>query len=321
MNGVYMTKAPSLRNVFPNARLNNNTIEGLDGETVGSADASYVFRGPKLKARLTGFYNLVKNATETSFFFAEGIFDDGGGGSSDTDAFVAETVTGINKRNMGGELGIEYQLTSTLKITAAAAYGEYTYANNPNVSVNNDSKASPTNTNPVFNFGPAYMKGYRLPGSPQQAASLGVEYRDPHFWSVGANINYLGANYIDIAPLLRTANFYQDPANLSGLPFAEATEARGRELLKQEKFDDIQLLNLNASKSWRISKKNRNTVGIFATVNNVLDVTYKTGGFESIRNANYRLLNQDVSSGTPVFGPKYFYGYGRTYFVNLYLNF
>ena len=64
-----------------------------------------------------------------------------------------------------------------------------------------------------------------------------------------------------------------------------------------------------------------NTFGFFASVNNVLDIKYKTGGFEQARNANYRQLNQDVSSGTPSFAPKYFYGYGRTYFVNLYLNF
>ena len=319
MNGAYMTKAPSLRNVFPNARLNNNTIEGLTGETISSADASYIIRTPKLKTRLTGYYSLIKNATETSFFFAEGIFEDEGAGSTDTDAFVAETVTGMDKRNMGAELGIEYQLTSTIKITAAANYGENVYANNPNISVNNDGAASATNMNPVISFGKAYLKNYKLAGSPQQAASFGIEYRDPHFWWIGANANYLRGNYIDIAPLLRTKNFFKDPSSVNGLAFPEATEARARELLKQEKFDDIKLVNLSGGKSWRT--KDGVTLGFFASVNNVLDFTYKTGGFESIRNANYRLLNQDVSSGTPSFGPKYFYGYGRTYFVNLYVNF
>jgi hypothetical protein len=52
---------------------------------------------------------------------------------------------------------------------------------------------------------------------------------------------------------------------------------------------------------------------------NVLNRTYKTGGYEQARN-NFRQIDQDVSSGTPSFGPKYFYGYGRTYFVNLNIN-
>ena len=57
-----------------------------------------------------------------------------------------------------------------------------------------------------------------------------------------------------------------------------------------------------------------------AGINNLFDITYKTGGFEQARNASYRELNQDVSSGNPAFAPKYFYGYGRTYFVNVYFN-
>jgi hypothetical protein len=72
-------------------------------------------------------------------------------------------------------------------------------------------------------------------------------------------------------------------------------------------------------KSWRINQK---TLGLFAIVNNVLDITYKTGGFEQSRNATYRQEFEDHQSGGPsVFGPKYFYGYGRTFMVNVYLTF
>jgi hypothetical protein len=70
-----------------------------------------------------------------------------------------------------------------------------------------------------------------------------------------------------------------------------------------------------------INSKTRSTVGFFASVNNVLDVEYKTGGFEQSRKASYTALQQDQVNGTPAFGSKYFYGYGRTYFVNLYINF
>ncbi|RTY95838.1 carboxypeptidase-like regulatory domain-containing protein [Flavobacterium sp. GT3R68] len=313
-NAVYMTKAPSMRNVFPNARINNNTVEDIDSENITSADVSYIIRAPKFKARLTGYYSTIKNATETSFFFADGVsFDDGDPSTEDaTSNFVAETVTGINKKNMGAELGMEYQVTSTIKVTANAAYGQFTYDNNPTVSLNNDALAT------SVSFGEAKLKNYRLPGSPQEAYSVGLEYRDPKFWWIGANANYLASNYIDVAPLLRTNNFFNNPADPFGLPFSDIDDARAEQLLKQERFDDFYLVNLSGGKSWRVKGK---TIGIFATVNNVFDVTYKTGGFEQSRNANYRELNQDVSSGTPVFAPKYFYGYGRTYFVNLYVQF
>lgn len=37
--------------------------------------------------------------------------------------------------------------------------------------------------------------------------------------------------------------------------------------------------------------------------------------------ATFPDLVADNANGTPSFGPKYFYGYGRTYFVNFYINF
>jgi hypothetical protein len=322
-NGVFMTKAPTLRNTFPNARLNNSVVAGLDSENIYSGDLSYIIRAPKLKARLTAFYSRIDNATETSFFFAEGVVESIDG-DADTNAFVAETVTDISKQQMGLELGFEYQFTPTLKGMLSASYGQYTYANNPNVTLNNDALAADLiDINPgqingaSTNFGKADLKDYKLPGMPQQAASVGIEYRNPKFWWIGANANYLGANYIDVSALMRTDNFLIDPE--TGHQFIEigTDNKRTRELLKQEKFDDFVLFNLTGGKSWRFGN---NTFGFFASINNVFNTSYKTGGFEQARNANYRQLNQDVSSGTPAFGPKYFYGYGRTYFINLYIN-
>lgn len=310
-NGAHVTKAPTIRNTFSNSRLNNKIVENLESENISSLDASYSYRSPRFKARLTAFYTLTKNATQTSFFYAEGIFDDGAG-YNNTSAFVSQTLTHLNKRNPGAELSLEYQINSTLKTTFSAAFGEYTYDSNPNVMVTNDAEASIENTNPVFDFGTAALKNYKQPGAPHQAYSLGIEYRDPKFWWIGVNINYLANSYIDVSPIARTGQFFINPA--SGFSFPEATEERAKELLEQEKFAPITLLNIVGGKSWRIYGK---YAGLFASVNNALNIVYKTGGYEQARNANFRQRNQDVSSGTPSFGNKYFYGYGRTYFVNI----
>lgn len=327
-NGVYMTKAPSLRNVFNNVRVNNNVTDGLSSETVSNADLSYVINAPKFKTRLTAYYTHISHQTETSFYFGDGVtFEDPTTDSNVTSAFVAETVTNISKRNIGLEFGFEYPITSTIKITGAAAYGEYIYDNNPNVSVNIDALATAANTKPVINYGQALIKNYKQSGMPQQAASIGIEYRDPKFWWVGVNANYLGSSYIDIAPITRTSHFYDDPNLSPGVPVAGATEARAAELLKQEKFNDYSLINLSGGKSWKIKDK---TIGLNVMVNNLFDTRYKTGGFEQARNSNYTQMNQDytphigpngATTINPTFGPKYFYGYGRTYFVNLYINF
>ena len=315
-NAVYMNQAPALRNTFPNARVNNVTVPDLDSETIASLDASYIIRAPKLKARISGYYSTIKNSTDIGFYFAEGLGvltpeqQESLGGSS-SNAFVAEVVTKINKKNMGGELGIEYQLTPTIKVTGVAAYGQYTFDNNPTVKLNVD------NLREVLDYGTAYMKDYKQPGMPQQAYSFGAEYRDPKFWWIGANANYLADNYSDISPLLRTSNFLVNSDDPDGFPFAASPEDV-KSVLKQEKFDPVTLINVVGGKSWRIQGK---TLGIFASVNNVFDKSYKTGGFEQARNANYGQVQQDLQGPTRSFGPKYFYGYGRNYFVNIYLNF
>ena len=313
-NGSHASKAPNLKAVFPNSRLNNSILEGIESETNSSVDASYVYRSPQLKMRLTGYFSQIKNATETSFFYAEGIFDNGAGNNS-TNAFVSQTLTHLDKKNWGAELSFEYQIDPTLKTTLAAGFGEYIYSSNPNVTITNDAKASIENTNPVFDFGTAALKNYRQAGTPQQAYSLGLEYRNPKYWWLGANVNYLASRYVDISPIARTSIFFINP--VSGFPFPEATEERGRELLKQEELAPVMLLNLVGGKSWRIFKKNLN---LFFSINNLLDTSFKTGGYEQARNANFRQRNQDITSGTPNFGNNYFYGYGRTYFVSLSIN-
>jgi hypothetical protein len=313
-NAMYMTKAPSLRNTYSNARRSNEVTPGLTSESVVSGDASYIIRTPKLKARITGFYSKIQNATEIAFFYAENISDSDG----DEDSFVTEITTGLEKQNLGAELGLEYQLTSTIKASAAASYGQYTYSDNANLKTSDDNLAS-MGESPIKDFGTTYLKNYRQPGMPQQAYSFGLEYRDPKFWWVGANVNYLADSYISISKIMRTDNFSID--NATGVSYPGATEETVRTALSQEKFDPLTLLNLTGGKSWRISNKNRNTVGFFASVNNVLDVTYKTGGFEQSRKATFPDMQEDLASGTRTFGSKYFYGYGRTFFVNFYINF
>lgn len=315
-NAAHLTKAPTLRNTYPNARLNNNSVADLESESISSGDVSYIFRSSKFRARITFYFSDIKNATETYFYYAEGIFKDDGSNPVESNAFVSETIVNMNKRNLGTELGLEYPISSTLTILGALAFGQFTYNNNPTVLITNDALASIENSNPTKNFGEATLKNYKLSGTPQQAISLGAEYRDPNFWNIGINMNYLTGNYVSISAIRRTSQFYINPE--TGFPFPEATAERGKELLKQEKFNPLNLLNLTGGKSWRIKA---NTLGFFASINNLLNYSYKTGGYEQARNANFRQLNQDVSSETPAFGPKYFYGYGRTFFLNLYLNF
>ena len=312
-NSSYYTKAPSIRNSYSNIRISDAAVDGLTNEQVFGSDISYIVRMPKLKGRIGGYFNQIKDATEIAFFYADGIDVDMGDTSSE---FVSEVSRNINKQSMGLEFGAEYQVTPTIKLTAAANYGQAIYADNANVYLNVDGRTE-EGLNPIVNYGTSYIKNYRVAGSPQQAYSFGIEYRDPKYWWIGANANFLTDMYVDVSPLLRTNNFFAEPGQ-NGAAFADVDQNVARRLLKQEKLDDIFLLNIQGGKSWKIAGK---TLGFFASVNNVLGLEYKTGGYEQSRSANYRELLKDMASGTRTFGPKYFYGYGRTYFLNIYLNF
>jgi hypothetical protein len=240
VNAAIVSNAPSIRNSFSNSRVNNNITPNLTSEKIITGDVNYIFRASKSQTRLTAFYTKFSDAIETSFFFAEGLR----GNQAD---FVNEIVTGISKNHIGVEFSTEYQLTTTIKLIGAGSFGQFTYGNNPQLYVQSDSFVAESSE-----FGVAYLKDYRISGTPQRAYSVGFEYRDPEYWWFQANTNYLTNNYVDISPLLRTDNFYLDA---DGIPFiddetgVEVTQEQVNQLLAQEKFENVFLANIVGGKS------------------------------------------------------------------------
>ena len=305
-NTAQYSKAPTLRNSFSNSRQNNDVVIDLQNELISSYDVNYVYRTTKFRTRITGYYIMFEDATEISFYYADGL---SGLGRNSTTAFVQEVLTGIGKEHIGAEIGVDAQVTPTIKLKAAAGFGQYTYSTNPNLYLTSDDFEQPVN------YGEAYLKNYRIPGGPQRAMQIGFEYRDPDYWWFGATVNFFSHAFLDVSPLTRTENFLKDS---DGLPLLNYDEKAARILLKQEQFDSYFLVNAIGGKSWRI---NDYYLGFFISLNNIFDVLYKTGGFEQSRNANFRTLKEDRDRDQPVFGNKYWYGYGATYFANFYVRF
>ena len=218
-------------------------------------------------------------------------------------------MTGVDKQYLGAELAVEAQVTTTIKLTGAASIGQYTYANNPEYYLFSDDFMKESGE-AYRNFGTAYIKDYKLQGGPQKAYSLGVEYRDPKFWWIGLSGNLLTENYIDIAPYRRTVNFIRNVQS-------EVTEASLREVLKQDRISDQFMMNLNVGKSFKFGSY---YLGTSLTINYLLDnKKYITGGFEQLRLGNYD--NAINPYQRQLFGPRLFYGAGRTFFLNVYLRF
>jgi hypothetical protein len=305
INAGYITKAPSIRNTYTNSRENHAIVGDITGiditeEKITSFDVNYIFRSSTVKARLTGYYTQMQDANEISFYFADGI-----SGVDQGTAFVQEILQGIDKSHMGIEFGMEAQVTPTIKLTGVASIGQFTYDNNPNLVLTSSDFVE------GLNFGESNLKDYRIAAGPQQAASIGFEYRDPNYWWFGTTANFFSNTYIDVSPLTRTQNFYLDT---DGLPFNNYEPELARELLRQERFDDYMVVNAIGGKSWKIGDK---YISLFVSLNNIFDQKFKSGGFEQGRSANYQSLQEDSQNQKRVFGPKYWYGRGPTYFLNL----
>lgn len=305
INAGYLTKAPSIRNTYTNSRENHAIVGDITGiditeEKITSFDVNYIFRSSSVKARLTGYYTQMQDANEISFYFADGI-----SGVDQGTAFVQEILQGIDKSHMGIEFGMEAQVTPTIKLTGVASIGQFTYDNNPNLVLTSSDFVE------GLNFGESNLKDYRIAAGPQQAASIGFEYRDPNYWWFGTTANFFSNTYIDVSPLTRTQNFYLDT---DGLPFNNYEPELARELLRQERFDDYMVINAIGGKSWKIGDK---YISLFVSLNNIFDQKFKSGGFEQGRSANYQSLQEDSQNPKRVFGPKYWYGRGPTYFLNL----
>jgi hypothetical protein len=305
VNAGYLTKAPSIRNTFTNSRENHAIVGDITGiditeEKITSFDANYIFRSSTVKARLTGYFIQMQDANEISFYFADGI-----SGVDEGTAFVQEILQGIDKTHMGIEFGMEAQITPSIKLTGVASVGQFTYDNNPNLVLTSSDFVD------GLNFGESNLKDYRIAAGPQQAASIGFEYRDPNYWWFGTTANFFANTYVDVSPLTRTQNFFLDT---DGLPFSDYEPDLARELLRQERFEDYMVINAIGGKSWKIGDK---YISLFVSLNNILNQKFKSGGFEQGRSANYRSLQEDAGNPKRVFGPKYWYGRGPTYFLNL----
>lgn len=315
LNGAYMTVAPTADEVFPNARSNDYTVDDIESSKILSGDLSYILRAPRVKGRATVFYTKFMDEYERNF----GYIDATDGSGSDDNVFTSEVLAGVDKLHVGAELAVEAQITSTISLSAVASIGQYTYDNNPAYYQFSDSNLLHEEGVDVAGkrkLDQVFLEDYFVATGPQQGYSLGIEYRDPHYWWVGVNGNYLMQNYMDIAPFKRSNEFLVSNSE-TGEPYPYMSEETVKQLLKQNKFSDEFMLNVNAGKTFRIGQYN---MGISLNVNNVLNnKNYITSGFEQMRVGNYSEAREQRQQR--MFAPRMWYNPGISYFLNVYFRF
>jgi len=281
-NAAYVTRAPFMRNSYISPRVNNKVVDNLKAEQIFSGDLSYNLRTPLVKARLTGYFTQVEDQTQVKSFYHDTYR-----------TFVSYAMTGMNKRNAGLELGAEVKVSPSFTATAAASAGTYKYISRPKVTITKDNSDAPLAVNQTV-----YIKNFFLPGTPQTAASVGLKYSSPKYWFVGFNANYYGQAYLDFNPERRTS------AAVTGVE----DDALYHQIVDQESIPEAYTLDIYGGASWKVKK---NYINFSFNVSNVLDnQEMKTGGYEQMR---FDYANKDVDK----YPAKYFYSFGRTFFVML----
>ena len=249
---------------------------------------------PKIKIRANGYYTTFKNQMNVLTFYND-LYSN----------FVNYAINNIGKVHAGAEFGMEAKVYKGLSVTAAAALGSYFYntRQNATVTVDNSSEILAKDVT-------VYSKNFYVP-TPQQAYTIGLDYRSPKFWFVNLNVNYFDKMYLDFNPIRRTS------AAVNGL---EQGSPLWNDIIDQTRLNSQYTVDLFAGYSWMMNRKfkdlKKRTYLVFNVgINNLLnneDVV--SGGFEQLR-------FDFAEKNTQKFPDKRFYAYGLNFFASVGLRF
>ncbi|MEM9886244.1 MAG: TonB-dependent receptor [Bacteroidota bacterium] len=291
-NGFLGTRAPFARFAYQAPRTRNDLVtDNLVSEKIVSGEAGYILKAPKLKARASVYYARFSDQIQQVSFYNDIARQFG--------YFVYENV---NKRHAGTELAFEYQMPYGFELSAAASIGQYLYDGRPTYKIVQDNNRS------VLETGTLYIDEFFVPGTPQQAGTVGLLYRSPKYWFIAANANFFDQNYADINPIRRTERAV---ANLDPVENADQIA----EITEQERLPSAFTLDVFAYKSFKVKS---NFIYLSLGVNNILNnQEFITSGREQFRINVLENGSFDVNR----FEPRYFYAYGLNYFANISFRF
>jgi hypothetical protein len=231
---------------------------------------------------MTYYYTQFTDANEINSFYHDDFL-----------TYVQFIMTGINKFHQGLEFGAEVKATKTLSFIGVAAVGEYRYTNRPETTISFDNGSRPDTAFVT------YLKNFFVPQTPQTALSLGLKY-NYKFWFLNINGNYFDRSYADFNPERRTQ------AAIENLGYGDPLI---KEITRQQMLKGGFTLDASIGKSIMIDRKY--FININLSVTNALDnQDIQSGGYEQNR---FDFESKDVNK----FPPKYYYYFGRTFYLNI----
>jgi len=278
---AYLSQAPALSDVFSASTISNKYIPIINNEKITSADLAYIHSGQAVSWKLSVYHTIFTAQTSSAFFYHD-----------DLRTFVNLIQTGVDKVNQGIEAGVSTRLTNSLKWVGYANLGNYIYTSRPNAFISYVNGSKPDTTRVIYSK-------YFFDATPQIGATTGLKYNSSKYWFCNVYFNYIDKNYLYFNPERRTERAIE---NLG------PDDPLIKEITEQYKFKPAYTVDISFGKSWKIKKQ---FLMLHLSINNVFnDKSMLTGGFEQMR---FDVENKQIDK----FPPKYFYAYGRNYFIML----
>lgn len=283
---MYAQESPEADNLFQQPLFSNRTVDNIQSPTITAAEINYNLTLNPVKLKLSVFYTSIDNSSEIYRFYDD-IFS----------KQVDMTLSDIDKHYYGVEVGADALIVHGLTVRLGASIGQYNYASDPRVDMVADADLTPLLTDDH-----AYLKHYRVGGTPQSVASIELRYSGSYGWLATASVNYTANSYVDINPVRRMSWVI-----LAGTP-PETVDL----MATQERLPSAATVNLFLLKSFKLWKSD---FYVIASVNNLFNnrnIIYS--GYEQMR---LRKQGRGLETTLAPFASKYLYAYGRTYFASI----
>ena len=179
LNGMVEAKAPSVLNAFVSPRIHNKFVDGLKDEKIYTGDLTYVLSFPSIKLRATAYCTQITDATKLISFYHD-----------DYASMVNYSISHINERHLGVELGAEIKLGTMFSLVLAGNYGDYRYSSQAEVTMNAENGTDFEGDVDRI----VYWKNFHVAGTPQVATTAGLKFNHKYWW-VNINCNYFDKIY------------------------------------------------------------------------------------------------------------------------------
>ena len=267
---------------------------------------------------------------QNTFFYSDHVR-----GALGLSGLVQQHLWDLELLGMGLRSGLKFMTGERLTWTAVHVLSQHTYTSNARLFLAGSNLVDADNNFVNTTYGDksiaynyvisdldrlgsrkVFLSGYRPSIGPQHLFHATLTYRDPSFWWVGLALSKFSKRYVGLSALRRSEDaFFQNAHELG--PWWDNFDLNN--LWRQEELPAVSLASLKMGVSWRI---NEYYLSLFGSVQNLLNGSFVSGGFESSRKVYLPDLAQDQERPFgAVFGNKYFSGFGRSYYLTCSINF